>query len=100
MRISWEDPHGRVKYLPAKCIDISESGMRLETQEQVPIHTHISLRAEQLKLAGAATVRHVHRSGAHFIIGLELTQALRDKALAAVQEPSVSLDAHLAGTRA
>jgi hypothetical protein len=36
-------------------------------------------------------VRHLVRHGARYILGLELSEAIPDKALAAAEEPNLSL---------
>jgi hypothetical protein len=85
--LSWIDPRGQVKYARAKCLDLSETGLRLESPEPVPAHTSVSIRAERLRLSGPATVRHVVRLGAKFILGLELSTAVPERTLASVEPP-------------
>jgi PilZ domain len=88
--ISWVDPHGQPKYAPAKCLDVSEAGMRIETPEAIPVRTNVSLRAEQIDLAGSATVKHVEGRGSKCILGLELSQALRDRTLKVIRDAEAS----------
>ena len=71
----------------AKCLDISESGLRIEVSVNVPPRTAILINAERIKLSGPASVKHVVRHGAKYILGVELSQALHDKAVAALREP-------------
>jgi hypothetical protein len=84
--ISWTDPRGQVKYARTKCLDVSEMGVRVEAPEPIPERTSVSLRAERLSVSGGATVRHVVRLGAKFILGLELTASIAEKALSGVEE--------------
>jgi hypothetical protein len=90
--VSWVDPHGLPKYAPATCLDVSETGLRIETRELIPAYTNVSLRADQIKLAGSATVKHVERHGRNYILGLELSQALRDQTLRVIREAQDSGD--------
>jgi hypothetical protein len=87
IRISWEDAQGMQRYTQARCLDVSEGGVRIEVPVSIPIRTRISLRAERIGLAGSATVKHVARQGTKYILGLSLSQALLDRALIAVREP-------------
>jgi len=87
IRISWTDPSGSPRFANAKCIEVSESGMRLEVPVNVPERTMVMLNAERIKLAGSAWVRHTVRHGAKYLLGLELSQPLSDRAKAALSEP-------------
>jgi hypothetical protein len=87
VRISWEDANGHTKYAFAKCLDVSESGLRIEGPEPVSIRATVSLRAERINFAGSATIKHVTRTGSKYILGLEMSQTLRDQAKAIVREP-------------
>jgi hypothetical protein len=86
IRLVWED-NGQSRFVQGKCIDVSESGLRVESAVPIPLRSRISLNAEKIKMSGSATVKHVERFGAKYILGLELSQALHDKALAAIREP-------------
>jgi hypothetical protein len=86
VRLSWDD-HGETRYTIAKCIDVSESGLRFETPAPIPAHAELVLNAERIEVSGSARVRHVTRHGAKYIIGVELSGALRAKALASIREP-------------
>jgi hypothetical protein len=87
IRLSWEDERGQQKFVQSKCVDISESGLRVEAPQPIPLRTCLMLRAERINLSGAATVRHSQRYGSKYIIGIELSQVLHDKTLALVREP-------------
>jgi hypothetical protein len=86
VRISWEDAYGLRKYAQARCLDVSEDGLLIEVPEPIPLHSTVSLRAEAIKLAGSGTVKHVTRRGTKVVlVGLELSHALRDQALALIR---------------
>ncbi len=87
VRISWIGPTGDPAYTIGKCIEVSESGMRVEVPVQIPVRTSLLLNAERIKLSGPATVRHCDRRGAKYALGLELSQTMTDKAMAALREP-------------
>jgi hypothetical protein len=92
IRISWEE-QGQARFALAKCIDISETGLRIESPEPVPTGASIHIGAERIKLAGAATVKHVVRNGSKYLLGVQLTQVtLGNKAIAELEgRPSVTL---------
>jgi hypothetical protein len=87
VRLSWEDSRGETRFAHAKCIDVSESGMRIEAPVPVPSGTRILLNAERIKLSGAATVKHATRYSGKYIIGLELAQSANENTIAALREP-------------
>ena len=70
-----------------KCIELSESGIRVEVPVNVAVRTSLTLNAERIKLAGSASVRHVTRHGAKYILGLELSQSMMEKVVVAIREP-------------
>jgi len=84
VRISWEH-HGQPRFAVARCIDISDNGLRIESPEPVPLGAAIQLGAERLKLAGAATVKHVVRHGSKYLLGVQLTQVLRGSTMAELE---------------
>ena len=85
VRVSWEDQRGEARFAPARCIDVSESGMRLESPVPIPAGARVLLNAERIKLSGAATVRHVARYSGKYILGIELTQNAGEKTIAAIR---------------
>jgi len=87
VRLFWDDEYGRTKYVEAKFLNISEGGVRIEVSEPLAAGAKISLRADRIKMVGSAVVKHVERSGSKYIIGLELSQTLRDQASAFIRDP-------------
>ncbi len=87
VRLSWEDDQRRAKFILAKCVDISETGLRVEVSEPIPVRTNLQLRAERINLGGSATVKHSVRYGSKYLLGLQLSQVLQDKTLTLVREP-------------
>ena len=85
--LSWTDPQGQLKFARGKCLDLSETGLRLESPVPIPVYTSVFLRAERIRLSGAASVRHVTRVGARFALGMELTEPIAEKTLADLDKP-------------
>ena len=73
-RISWDDEQGITRFANAKCIDVSEAGLRIEVGEPIPVRARISLRADRLGFSGSATVRNIAWRGCKYILGLNLSQ--------------------------
>jgi|GraSoiStandDraft_16_1057320.scaffolds.fasta_scaffold1108463_1 hypothetical protein len=88
VRVGWEDAQGHMKYAQTKCVDISAGGLRIELPEPIPMGSYVTVRADRINLAGRAMVRYKARHGAKFIHGLELSQRVREQALAAFGEPA------------
>jgi hypothetical protein len=72
VRISWIHPDGLPRFAQARCCDISESGVRIEVPEPLPVRSNLLLHSDQMKLAGPAVVKHVTRLGAKYTLGLAL----------------------------
>jgi hypothetical protein len=77
VRVSWEESGGLIKYTEAKCLDVSEGGLRMEARVLIPRNTSVTLRVERINLAGSASVKHVARRGSKFVLGLRLSSELR-----------------------
>ena len=91
IRICWEE-QGQQCFAAARCIDVSEHGLRVEVARAVRPGTHLLLSAERLKLAGAASVRRMDRAGSKYLLGLQLTQAMAPGRLAELEgRPEVTL---------
>jgi hypothetical protein len=87
VRLSWEDARGESRFTSAKCVDVCEVGLRIESPTAIPPGTMILLQAERIKLAGSATVKHVTRYGGKYLIGFELSQPAGEKTMAVVDQP-------------
>ncbi len=86
--ISWTE-RGEARYARGRSINVSASGLRLELPVSVPAGTEIVLRAERINISGSARVRHVTRYGGKFLIGIELSDALRGRGdFQCLSEPS------------
>ena len=74
IRIAWQDESGVDQFARGTCLDVSESGLRVETSDPIPARSVIIFRAEGLDLSGSATVRYSSRRGLKVILGVELSQ--------------------------
>lgn len=87
VRLAWEE-RGEPRYAQATCIDLSANGLRVEAPVGMPPRSRVSLRIDELKLSASALLKHVARRGSKYILGLELSHALQEEALAAIGEAS------------
>jgi hypothetical protein len=89
VRISWEE-QGQPRYAMTKCINVSEKGLRIESAHPVKIGTLIMLRSERINLHCSATVKQSVRQGSKYLLGLQLTDAVRSDAIADVANSALN----------
>jgi curved DNA-binding protein CbpA len=71
LEISWKDSQGISRTISAQAIDVSNSGIRVETSEPIEMHIEVYVRAERYGLTGSTTIRHCSRRGSKYVLGLE-----------------------------
>jgi DnaJ domain/PilZ domain len=71
LEISWHDARGASRTLTVRAIDLSNSGIRVESSEPIELNTEIYVRAERYGLTGSTSVRHCGRRGVKYVLGLE-----------------------------
>jgi hypothetical protein len=86
IRVSWDDGKGQ-HYAVGKCIDISESGLRIELPVAVPSHATLLIATDRIRFSGSASVKHVVRFGAKYLVGVALNSGLNPKTLDTIREP-------------
>ena len=59
-------------------IDASFAGYALQSPTEVPVRTVVYLQAADASTIGCGLVRHCHRTGDGFIVGIELDEATKD----------------------
>ncbi|MFZ3340926.1 MAG: hypothetical protein WA213_08595, partial [Terriglobales bacterium] len=59
VRVAWVDEQGQVRCMTGRCIDISARRIHLEVPEQVPLQTHVALRAGRKSIAGPNSVKYL-----------------------------------------
>jgi hypothetical protein len=72
--ISWEDARGQSRSVRVRGLNVSKSGMRIESSEEMHTGVPVSLQAERHELAGKATVRNCTRRGSGYLVGLEFSE--------------------------
>jgi hypothetical protein len=77
LEISWKDEAGTSRTLAVHAIDLSNSGIRVESSEPIELHTEAYVRAERYGLSGPTTVRHCARRGSKYVLGLEFNSDTR-----------------------
>jgi PilZ domain len=73
----WCDTSGHDKFANATALDISETGVRLKVPEALTVQSCVTLRSENLKLQGQASVRYCSRIGTNYAVGLEFGRGVR-----------------------
>jgi hypothetical protein len=72
--VAWEDPRGQSRSIRVRGLNVSKSGMRFESMEEIHAGVPVSLQAERHELAGKATVRNCTRRGSGYLVGLEFSE--------------------------
>src|SRR5579863_8552433 len=73
LEISWHDAQATSRTLAVHAIDLSNSGIRVESSEAIELHTEVYVRAERYGLTGSTSVRHCGRRGTKYVLGLEFS---------------------------
>lgn len=72
--VVWQDARGQSRSIRARGLNVSKSGMRIESAEQLDPGTSVNVQAERHELSGRAFVRNCARRGSNFLIGLEFSE--------------------------
>ena len=62
-----------------RAIDLSESGMRVESTEPLPVGAYVNFRFQKVEFEGSASVRSCSRPKARYVVGLEFSGGLKWK---------------------
>ena len=71
LELSWKDTRGVARTLSVHAIDLSTSGIRVESSEPIEPHTEVYVRAERYGVTGSTSVRHCNHRGPKYVLGLE-----------------------------
>jgi hypothetical protein len=74
--LSWQDAEGRTCTIPARAVDMSRLGARVESPEPMAPGSFAFIQAPELNLMGGAIVRHCVLRGMKYRIGLEFRNPL------------------------
>jgi len=81
VRVSWVDAAGRYRFVNAKCLDVSQTGMRVELPHRLDENCYVNLRMDRYRFNSSAKVRHVSQKGLVYEAGLEFNGVWRWKDL-------------------
>jgi len=74
--LSWEDSQGVPRFSRGRCVDISERGLGVLLDVEVPLRSYVNFRIEELGFAGTGSVRSVRYKGLQYLVGLEFAGTL------------------------
>ncbi|QOY85355.1 PilZ domain-containing protein [Paludibaculum fermentans] len=77
VKVHWRTVEGHSFHSPAKCLNISRGGIRLELERAIPVGTLVNLECLQFRIAGVAHVRHCVAKGMGFVVGVEFGGGLQ-----------------------
>lgn len=83
VRLSWQDEQGVQRVVKGRCADISEHGIGILLNENVPLRSYLQFRIDELRFSGSGSVRSVSRKGVKYLIGVEFAGTLRWRGLPA-----------------
>jgi hypothetical protein len=72
--VAWEDPRGQHRTVRARGLNVSKSGMRIESGEEIHAGASVALRAERHELNATGLVRNCTQRGSGYIVGLEFSE--------------------------
>lgn len=69
--LSWQGSDGRHQVCNVQGVDLSESGVMVESPVAITVGTYVQMDAEAFGFSGEALVRHCRRRASRYLIGLE-----------------------------
>lgn len=91
--LSRQEKTGASRRGSARCVDLSASGAKLETQDRLEPRSNVLVNSEQFGRMGNASIRYCRREGMKYSVGLEFSSAfglsdpMRQKILSGVLRP-------------
>lgn len=71
IQLHWQDDRRVDCYGQGKCVEVSDSGLRVEVAHSIGPRTAVQLRLERYDFTGSAIVRHCVWRGSKYHLGLE-----------------------------
>ena len=71
VQFHWQDERRIDCYGLGKCIEVSESGMRVESTHPIAARTAVQMRLERFDFTTSAVIRHCVSRGRKYHLGLE-----------------------------
>jgi hypothetical protein len=93
--LSFLGAKGDLQRVAGRCVNLSSSGARLETKDQLAIRSTVLLHSEHFGRMGTASVRYCVRDGMKYSVGVQfasvfpLSDPERRKMLESVQQQPV-----------
>jgi curved DNA-binding protein len=69
--ISWRDSYGQRQLCNVQGVDLSESGVMVESRVPLIVGTYVQMDADAFGFSGEALVRHCRRRASKYLVGLE-----------------------------
>ncbi len=79
IEVTWKDRYGQEKFVKARTLNVSQSGMKIEMPEPLEKLAYVTFRSSALSLHGTASVRSCTRQATKYLVGLEFSGGLRWK---------------------
>ena len=70
VQVSWQARPGETRMMRAKCLNVSDNGLRVECAQKIDLRTNVYVQAPTFGLMGNATVRYCQPCGTKHVIGL------------------------------
>src|SRR5579859_3348509 len=77
LQVFWLSLSGTMKMTRTRALNICEGGIALELPEAATPLSLVRFESTKYKVRGAGAVRHCHRVGSKWIVGLEFVEGLR-----------------------
>jgi len=77
LQVAWLGADGQRKMARTRALNISEGGMAIELPEAAAPMSRIRFESNKYKIIGSGAVRHCHRAGSRYIVGMEFCDGLR-----------------------
>ena len=77
VKLLWQDAGGGHRTAKARCLNISEMGMRIELHSPIPERQYIRVESGEYGLLGRASVRYCTREGIKWVAGLEFSNGMK-----------------------
>jgi hypothetical protein len=69
--ISWQEGYGQRQFCNVEGVDLSESGVMVESPVPITVGTYVQMDADAFGFSGTALVRHCQRRASKYVVGLE-----------------------------
>lgn len=76
VRAFWLESDGKMKSDFARVLNVSRRGVALELSGNPLRNSTIRIEGERIGVKGTATIRHIWRSGAKYVVGAEMDKVM------------------------